>query len=499
MPERTAAALARILSLSANNASDDSPPSAGPSEHYFEADTSQEQPRGGEPKRPRLDTGVAMSRSDEAGAWRQQHTDAGEQQHVESDVAWAAGKPFACHVGPSMHWGDLPGFGTELGAGTEFRLPGPVLPSALPMTPPLQDDAEGDKDHADGPANYGAFHTDPYGPEDKDEAWPGGPSPRLYWDEQADFPEAGSRPDETEAGPHNVEVSPAVTKSREVSSIPEWAFDTLPRDCLMMLLESALKHMPQEEAVVMRCMTALAPITRAEYDSLLASGIAPKQLSEAFVSCMIAKNRGTFGGAAAKSGPSAASSAEAYCALPQRASADVRHAPRCTAPAVELHSRAAYRAAAAEERPAPGALPAAKTPTNKGQTRTTIRLADSRSGTRTSILTEEQAIEVFKQRPQQRWDRAALCSELAERYSITTTAIRHIWDRRTWVWTTMPFWTKSEMEASLAEGICDACRQHKVATIEDTCPECPINRKRGRPRGARDSCLRQRKVEAFKQ
>jgi hypothetical protein len=49
-----------------------------------------------------------------------------------------------------------------------------------------------------------------------------------------------------------------------------------------------------------------------------------------------------------------------------------------------------------------------------------MRLTESRAGTRTSILTEEQAIEVFKQRPAQRCDRAALCSELAQRYRTTS-------------------------------------------------------------------------------
>jgi len=82
---------------------------------------------------------------------------------------------------------------------------------------------------------------------------------------------------------------------------------------------------------------------------------------------------------------------------------------------------------------------------------------------------------------------------LADRYSVTTTAIRHIWDRRTWVWTNIPYWTPAELAASLAEGTCDTCREKKVDRIEDTCEHCPINRKRGRPRGARDTYRRQRK------
>ena len=130
----------------------------------------------------------------------------------------------------------------------------------------------------------------------------------------------------------------------------------------------------------------------------------------------------------------------------------------------------------------------------KTGTRAPIRLTESRAGTRTSILTEDQAIQVFKQRPMERSGRALLCSQLAEHYGVTTTAIRHIWDRRTWVWTNLPFWNEEELAASLAEGTCENCRsQKKVERIQDTCNQCPINRKRGRPRGARDSSRRVRK------
>lgn len=113
---------------------------------------------------------------------------------------------------------------------------------------------------------------------------------------------------------------------------------------------------------------------------------------------------------------------------------------------------------------------------------------------RTSILTEEQATEVFLQRHVQGTERAALCSVLADRYRVTTTAIRHIWDRKTWVWTNIPHWTEAEMAASLAEGTCETCLNNGVDKIEDTCENCPINRKRGRPRGSRDTHRRQRKI-----
>ena len=130
----------------------------------------------------------------------------------------------------------------------------------------------------------------------------------------------------------------------------------------------------------------------------------------------------------------------------------------------------------------------------KGKDRELRRTDTGRAGARTSILTEDQAVEVFKMRPAVRSERASLCAELAEKYGVTTTAIRHIWDRRTWVWTNMPQWTEAEMAASLAEGMCDTCRKNKINKIEDTCGECPLNRKRGRPRGARDTYRRQRKA-----
>lgn len=130
----------------------------------------------------------------------------------------------------------------------------------------------------------------------------------------------------------------------------------------------------------------------------------------------------------------------------------------------------------------------------KGKERELRRTDTGRAGARTSILTEAQAVEVFKLRPAVRSERASLCAELAEKFGITTTAIRHIWDRRTWVWTNMPHWTEAEMAASLAEGVCECCRKNKISKIEDTCSDCPLNRKRGRPRGARDTYRRQRKA-----
>jgi hypothetical protein len=126
----------------------------------------------------------------------------------------------------------------------------------------------------------------------------------------------------------------------------------------------------------------------------------------------------------------------------------------------------------------------------------TIRTDTGRAGARTSVLTEAQAIEVFKLRPAARSDGASILSaELAERYSVTSTAIRHIWDRKTWVWSCMPHWTPEETADLLRDGVCDVCRGDGITRIEDTCGQCPMNRKRGRPRGSRDSYRRQRRRE----
>ena len=349
--------------------------------------------------------------------------------------------------------------------------------------------------------------------------------------------------------------------------IPQWAYETLPRDCLIMLLESALKHMPQESDVVARCMRALAPLTKDEY--IQCFGSAPRELGYC--------SSGAGGGSArpmeasnfhvsttasaghrpiAQESPRQAQSIDTFsrprapeerldagvffgrrsldsgmdranylAAAPQHlakyerslsASLKFDTPQHMADPLTVKYDRSlsptGHRSGTRSRSPAMGAAwgnslsggdarhyykpayaPGEEPRTNKGgSARTSIRLTESRSGTRTSILTEEQAIEVFKQRPAQRSDRASLCSELADRYNVTTTAIRHIWDRRTWVWTNIPYWTKAEMAQSLSEGTCEACRG-KVEKIEDTCELCPINRKRGRPRGARDTYRRLRK------
>jgi hypothetical protein len=254
---------------------------------------------------------------------------------------------------------------------------------------------------------------------------------------------------------------------------------TLPRDCLIMLLEGALKHMPQEADAVARCMRALAPLSLEEYEQCFGS---------------LSNTGPEFSGSASRASPQPAVDRPGAPASntgwehmpPEQHQKSVMQAidlQRPSSPAHDLRSSQGTSSGAGEVR---------KT-NSKAGARTSILLTDGRVGLPTSILTVEQAIEVFVQRPVQRTERAALCSVLADRYHVTTTAIRHIWDRKTWVRTNIPYWSEAEMAASLAEGTCKACRNNGVDKIEGTCEHCPINRKRGRPRGARDTYRRQRK------
>jgi hypothetical protein len=88
------------------------------------------------------------------------------------------------------------------------------------------------------------------------------------------------------------------------------------------------------------------------------------------------------------------------------------------------------------------------------------------------------------------------------RYSVTATAIRHIWDRRTWVWTNIPFWTKEETAESLAEGTCEACRGKVPAPLsllslsslsrslfEGTCEACRVHESTAIDTGAYTWCM----------
>ena len=494
MPDKTADALERILSL--GHAKRDEPPAAGPAEHQYAAPGPAFVGEGD------LLSSMFYEVTDEAP---QAGAGSESRQRFDSGMSWAAEFNDHDHVLEA----------TAADAATD---------AAAAASEGVGEEGPW---YAHGPNTYGAFHVDPYGPADKDEPGPPGPptndfslgpspaSPPQGWepgspesspaarDAQRDGAAAGAAGgpwDEPSRVPMQRPLAvqePEQERHGLAQFVPTWAYETLPRDCLIMLLESALKHMPQEADVVARCMRALVPLSLEEYEQCFGSlpREPPKLPSE---------------------GSSAGASSRPATDIPVRASvgnsgwertAPASHHGNCAAPAIKERPCSPLHAAGAPERDperamgtplgaAPGVSSGAgevKKIINKAGARSSIRLTDSRVGMRTSVLTEEQAIEVFKQRPALRTERAARCSVLADRYSVTTTAIRHIWDRRTWVWTNIPYWTPAELAASLAEGTCERCRENKVARIEDTCEHCPINRKRGRPRGARDTCRRQRK------
>jgi len=524
MPDKTADALERILSLGQEKRG--GPPAGGPAEQQYAGpgpafvagadllssmffEVTDEAPEAAAGSRPRFDS--AMS-------WTAEYND---HDHVlEASAANAAAD-----------------------AAADAAAANAAAAAAANAAAAAANEGE-DEWYAHGPNTYGAPHVDPYGPADKDEPGPPGPpsndfspgsSPAMWgsqgWgsttsgpspvshDAHRDGAAAGGPRDEP-CLPHAAqfmgegafEAGAPAQRPQECGQqqglsqfVPQWAYETLPRDCLIMLLESALKRMPQEADVVARCMRALAPLSREEYEQCFGS------LSSE------APERGPL----PSQGASAGASSRPAVDIPVRASVGntgwertAAHHANCAAPGIKLERPCSPPHAAGSgkrsfspeqdlERARGTSLGAAqvvssgagevKRTINKAGARSSIRLTDSRVGMRTSILTEEQAIEVFKQRPAQRTERAGLCSVLADRYSVTTTAIRHIWDRRTWVWTNIPYWTPAELAASLAEGTCDTCREKKVDRIEDTCEHCPINRKRGRPRGARDTYRRQRK------
>ncbi len=439
MPEKTAEALERILSLS--SAKVDAEPMAWPAEQY----RGTVPPVAGVDEQPLLSSMFFEVVADEA-------------------TKAAAGTLPRC--GSAMSWTvDYNNHHQVLEANAD---------GALAAGQSQKDDHAPWCAH--GPIAYGAPHVDPYGPADKDEPGPVGPP-------SSDFSPSPS--------PVMWPQPPPQTPQQDGLSeyVPDWVYGTLPRDCLIMLFVGALKHMPQEADVVARCMRALAPLSLEEYEQCFGS---------------LSNKAPEFSGSAPTARPPAVDRPGASAS-----NAGWEHVP----PAQQAQHQESVMQAIDQQRPcssahgmrfspplsgaAQGALSGAgevRKPNNKARERTGILLTDTgRVGIRTSILTEEQAIEVFRQRHAQGTERASLCSVLADRYRVTTTAIRHIWDRKTWVWTTIPYWSEAEMAASLAEGTCEACRNNGVDKIEDTCEHCPINRKRGRPRGSRDTHRRQRK------
>ena len=63
-------------------------------------------------------------------------------------------------------------------------------------------------------------------------------------------------------------------------------------------------------------------------------------------------------------------------------------------------------------------------------------------------LDAQAAIDIFT-RKKTRVSRDATTAELAARYNITMKAVRDVWNMRTWVKTTMPYWDQSDLKTFL--------------------------------------------------
>ena len=80
-----------------------------------------------------------------------------------------------------------------------------------------------------------------------------------------------------------------------------------------------------------------------------------------------------------------------------------------------------------------------------------------------------------------RTPRDSTSSLLAAQYKVTMKAVRDVWNLRTWVWTTMPYWTRSDKEKFLRKHLCTKCRSRGVRSLLSACKDCAGPRRRGRP------------------
>lgn len=118
--------------------------------------------------------------------------------------------------------------------------------------------------------NFGCFAA--HGKDPHEVTPPHVESPLGYEMGEAEEAGAGHGPRRS-AGQDSWAVRPLQHQSELSHFIPQWAYETLPRDCLIMLLQSALTHKnndragskPEDTDVAELCMRALAPLTEDEY------------------------------------------------------------------------------------------------------------------------------------------------------------------------------------------------------------------------------------------
>ena len=76
-------------------------------------------------------------------------------------------------------------------------------------------------------------------------------------------------------------------------------------------------------------------------------------------------------------------------------------------------------------------------------------------------------------------------SVLSKRYNITMKAVRDVWNLRTWAWTTMPYWTRSDLAKFLRKHLCTQCQRKGVTSLASACKDCAKPRRRWKARSLR--------------
>ena len=89
--------------------------------------------------------------------------------------------------------------------------------------------------------------------------------------------------------------------------------------------------------------------------------------------------------------------------------------------------------------------------------------ADDRAA-KTTTLTAHDAIDIYLAKAS-RSARDSLTSVLSKRYNITMKAVRDVWNLRTWKWTTMPYWTRSDLAKFLRKHLCTQCQRKGVTSL----------------------------------
>ena len=107
--------------------------------------------------------------------------------------------------------------------------------------------------------------------------------------------------------------------------------------------------------------------------------------------------------------------------------------------------------------------------------------------------TYTQAIQIFEAKAD-REVRDTLAASVAAQFGITAKAVRDIWNLRTWVQTTEPYWTQADHAHFLTKRpsrLCEECKARNVRSRSAACERCAGPPRRGRAHSATtiDECL----------